>query len=81
MIRFFVMAGLVPAIHVFLQTAAKAWMPGTSPGMTSFTIKPVLVAAFRLFAPIRTVPPGLLYSYNGKVRRLPSRRVATGSKP
>jgi len=24
------MAGLVPAIHVFL--AAKTWMPGTSPG-------------------------------------------------
>jgi hypothetical protein len=29
-----VMAGLVPAIHVLL--AAKTWMPGTSPGMTSF---------------------------------------------
>jgi hypothetical protein len=27
------MAGLVPAIHVFLY-AAKTWMPGTSPGMT-----------------------------------------------
>ena len=26
------MAGLVPAIHVFL--AAKTWMPGTGPGMT-----------------------------------------------
>jgi hypothetical protein len=25
----FVIAGLVPAIHVF-----KSWMPGTSPGMT-----------------------------------------------
>ena len=34
---FFVMAGLVPAIHVFLCfAAAKTWMPGTSPGMTSF---------------------------------------------
>jgi hypothetical protein len=32
---FFVMAGLVPAIHVFLDlSAAKTWMPGTSPGMT-----------------------------------------------
>jgi len=30
----FVMAGLVPAIHVFLDAAAKTWMPGTSPGMT-----------------------------------------------
>jgi hypothetical protein len=28
------MAGLVPAIHVFLLYAAKTWMPGTSPGMT-----------------------------------------------
>jgi hypothetical protein len=28
------MAGLVPAIHVFL--AIKTWMPGTRPGMTSF---------------------------------------------
>jgi len=29
---FFVMAGLVPAIHAFLF--AKTWMPGTRPGMT-----------------------------------------------
>jgi hypothetical protein len=30
------MAGLVPAIHVFLTVdAVKAWMPGTRPGMTS----------------------------------------------
>ena len=28
-----VMAGLVPAIHVF-AVARKTWMPGTSPGMT-----------------------------------------------
>jgi hypothetical protein len=28
-----VMAGLVPAIHVFL--AQKAWMPGLKPGMTN----------------------------------------------
>jgi hypothetical protein len=28
----FVMAGLVPAIHVL--AAVKTWMPGTSPGMT-----------------------------------------------
>jgi hypothetical protein len=30
----FVMAGLVPAIHVFTPPQSKAWMPGTSPGMT-----------------------------------------------
>jgi hypothetical protein len=29
----FVMAGLVPAIHV-LSLAPKTWMPGTRPGMT-----------------------------------------------
>jgi hypothetical protein len=28
------MAGLVPAIHVFLFATAKTWMPGTRPGMT-----------------------------------------------
>jgi hypothetical protein len=30
---FVVMAGLVPAIHVF-TAASETWMPGTSPGMT-----------------------------------------------
>jgi hypothetical protein len=32
----FVMAGLVPAIHVFFAQKGrrKTWMPGTSPGMT-----------------------------------------------
>jgi len=33
-----VMAGLVPAIHVFITThfdRVKSWMPGTSPGMTN----------------------------------------------
>jgi hypothetical protein len=31
------MAGLVPAIHVFFVCIAKTWMPGTRPGMTSFS--------------------------------------------
>jgi hypothetical protein len=31
----FVMAGLVPAIHVFDRKAFKTWMPATSAGMTS----------------------------------------------
>ena len=30
-----VMAGLVPAIHALLSAAAKTWMPGTRPGMTT----------------------------------------------
>jgi len=35
-----VMAGLVPAIHVFaVFNAAKTWMPGTRPGMTSEATK------------------------------------------
>src|SRR5260221_3762817 len=34
-----VMAGLVPAIHVFSSgKAAKTWMPATSPGMTTGNI-------------------------------------------
>ena len=35
-----VMAGLVPAIHVFLLVTAKTWMPGTSPGTTVFATSP-----------------------------------------
>jgi hypothetical protein len=31
----FVMAGLVPAIHVFSRFQNKTWMPGSSPGMTA----------------------------------------------
>jgi hypothetical protein len=47
MTRFFVMAGLVPAIHVFVElNAAKTWMPGTRPGMTGSAQKPILLAAF-----------------------------------
>jgi hypothetical protein len=30
-----VMAGLVPAIHVFIALTLKTWMPGKSPGMTN----------------------------------------------
>jgi hypothetical protein len=38
------MAGLAPAIHVFLTaTVAKSWMPGTSPGMTSFNMTQFIV--------------------------------------
>jgi hypothetical protein len=29
------MAGLVPAIHIFLGLSSKTWMPGTRPGMTT----------------------------------------------
>jgi hypothetical protein len=31
-----VMAGLVPAIHVFDRVPNKTWMPGTRPGMTTW---------------------------------------------
>src|SRR5439155_26495636 len=34
-VPFFVMAGLVPAIHVLLfSNPSKTWMPGTRPGIT-----------------------------------------------
>ncbi len=29
------MAGLVPAIHVFVTAKSETWMPGTRPGMTN----------------------------------------------
>jgi hypothetical protein len=49
MILFFVMAGLDPAIHVFLAVARdRTWMPRTSPGMTSFDKSAVLLAAFQV---------------------------------
>jgi hypothetical protein len=33
------MAGLVPAIHVFLAETLKTWMPGTRPGMTNLKVQ------------------------------------------
>jgi hypothetical protein len=39
LVNLFVMAGLVPAIHVFSRRhAAKTWMPGTRPGMTTTSL-------------------------------------------
>jgi hypothetical protein len=33
--RYVVMAGFIPAIHVFaINSQKKTWMPGTRPGMT-----------------------------------------------
>jgi hypothetical protein len=32
------MAGLVPAIHVFLLAVVKTWMPGTSGAKTRFAL-------------------------------------------
>jgi hypothetical protein len=34
------MAGLVPAIHVFVLALIKAWMPGTSSAKTRFALLP-----------------------------------------
>jgi len=39
------MAGLVPAIHVF--EVEKAWMPGTSPGMTTKSLKIPVASSLR----------------------------------
>jgi hypothetical protein len=41
------MAGLVPAIHVLLA-AAKTWMPGTRPGMTSSRHLPNVIMSLRV---------------------------------
>jgi hypothetical protein len=38
------MAGLVPAIHVFLEAiAAKTWMPATSAGMTPHILAALVI--------------------------------------
>jgi len=57
------MAGLVPAIHVFLSETpeVKTWMPGTRPGMTKQDCEPVRVEDMlhRLAAmPLRSSSPG-----------------------
>jgi hypothetical protein len=43
------MAGLVPAIHVFLslQRRSKTWMPGTRPGMTAVDMNTEVVQRLR----------------------------------
>ncbi len=48
------MAGLVPAIHVFSRARPKTWMPGTSPGMTTFS---VLISVEKNYAWLATVLP------------------------
>src|SRR5215207_4468654 len=62
-----VMAGLVPAIHVF-TAASETWMPGTSSAKTRFALSPghdggeidgqeiLAVARGRTEAPCRIVP-------------------------
>ena len=46
------MAGLVPAIHVFLALPeAKTWMPGTRPGMTTSPKEPYFIGSFFSQAP------------------------------
>ncbi len=42
------MAGFIPAIHVLAQ-AKKAWMPGSSPGMT--------IIIFTVIARSESIPP------------------------
>jgi hypothetical protein len=51
------MAGLVPAIYVFLTWMQKTWMPGTRPGMTSFTGTPHSIGCV-LNQPLRRVRIG-----------------------
>jgi hypothetical protein len=50
-----VMAGLVPAIHVYeSRPSFKAWMPGTGPGMTKEIPRLQLAAARKHFWQILT---------------------------
>ena len=61
------MAALVAAIHAFDLSKLKAWMPGTSPGMTNFESSAYAVAPARrgagfsmigrLISAERNVPP------------------------
>ncbi len=68
-----VMAGPVPAIHVFLASrkARKTWMPGTRPGMTSQNLMP-LALENRSYSSIMTLKPP-------QNMRLPSNGIAFGS--
>jgi hypothetical protein len=50
----FVMAGLVPAVHVLDAARRKTWMPGTSPGMTEDGSYTCFAAKFSTFTPSRS---------------------------
>jgi hypothetical protein len=57
-----VMAGLVPAIHVFFggQAVRKTWMPGIKPGMTTETLlfpRSRILASFCQFGFVLPLPP------------------------
>jgi len=57
-----VMAGLVPAIHVFLNRGVvKTWMPGTRPGMTMSVVM-VLALATPVRAEAQAPPPPVFSS-------------------
>src|SRR5439155_18524508 len=56
------MAGLDPAIHVFVPHESKTWMPGSSPGMTEIcaNLSPPSLRAKRSNPPLRAGMDGLL---------------------
>jgi microcystin degradation protein MlrC len=57
------MAGLVPAIHVFgVSKERKTWMPGTSPGMTTYKLLPC--ATFETRFMTRIAIGGFLHETN-----------------
>jgi hypothetical protein len=49
-----VMAGLVPAIHVFPAATFKSWMPGSIPGMTSMRLRAQFIVGIENSAPSLT---------------------------
>jgi hypothetical protein len=61
---FFVVAGLVPAIHVL--AARKTWMPGTRPGMTQRAL---------ICAPGNAGPPGIFSTAQSKFQFASGRQV------
>ena len=69
----FVMAGLVPAIHVFLarlRIGEKTWMPGTRPGMTSEMLQRLVIVAVAILLRRRDVAVLVVVVFDRRFLRL-----------
>ena len=73
------MAGFVPAIHVLhYGTEFKAWMPGSSPGMTTlFAAAFATSAATSIYYPIAATA-SISISQPGRASRVTTTRVEAG---
>ena len=76
----FVMAGLVPAIHVFAPRRSKTWMPGTSPGMTSLLCSRRRRSHHTIYCPplIDSVEP-VMAPASSAARNTTARAISSGS--